>query len=399
MLRILWTVPLLLLFVCGCDPDPAEDDDDTTGDDDDITGDDDDITGDDDDTHGDDDDTGPPLDDVPPSADPPGGLLVEEAPMFVSIGFDDNYWSGLPGSGGTGSMTWATDMLRERANPDGSPVLVSFYNTTLDLEWSSLLKHAWRTAYEDGHEIANHTHNHPAGGAFSTQEWIDEIETCEDWLSRPYDPNETEPDPSTGVGVPLDEIVGFRTPYLDYNDATFDALDELGYWYDCSISEGTQLDQDGTNFYWPYTLDDPAGLWELPVHVVIVPPDELCEEYGVPPGLRDDLHDFIPWFDPDDGKIGGFDYNMWVEFEMTGAEVQATLEYTFDLRMQGNRAPMMLGAHAPEYSSLYDAAPNATVDERQAAIEGFLDHALSHPEVRVVPMIDIVDWMRAPTPL
>ena len=28
-----------------------------------------------------------------------------------------------------------------------------------------------------------------------------------------------------------------------------------GFWYDCSIQEGTDLDQDGTNFFWPYTLD------------------------------------------------------------------------------------------------------------------------------------------------
>ena len=384
----------VLLLLAGCPATVDIDDDDVSGDDD--TADDDD-TGDDD--TGDDDDTGTPPDDVPPSSDPPGGLLVEEVPLFVSIGFDDNYDSGLPGSGGTGGMTWAIDMCRERTNPDGSPVLVSFYNTTLNLEWSALLKHAWRTAYDDGHEIANHTHNHPLGGDFSVDEWLDEIETCEDWLTAPYDPDETEPDPSTGVGIPLEEIVGFRTPYLDYNDATFEALDELGYTYDCSIIEGFELDEDGTTLTWPYTFDDPAGLWELPLHVFIVPPDELCEDYGVPSGLRDRLHDVYPSFDPDDGKILGMDYMFWVEYEMTGAEVEATLLYSFDLRMQGNRAPMMLGGHSAEYSSLYTAAPNATLEERQDAIEVFLDHALSHPEVRVVPMIDIVDWMRDPTPL
>jgi len=188
--------------------------------------------------------------------------------------------------------------------------------------------------------------------------------------------------------------------------------------YDCSIAEGYQWEQDGTDFLWPYTLDegspghevmvdwgsadpidDHPGLWEKPVHAVIVPPDEACSQYGVPPGLRDRLQAVQPWFDPDGGKITGFDYNLWVAFEMTAAEAEATLKYTLDLRMAGNRAPMMLGGHTDEYSSLYTAAPNATTQERQAAVEAFLDHALDHPEVRVVPMAEIIEWMREPEPL
>ena len=35
-----------------------------------------------------------------PSALPPGDLRPDQVPMFVTIGFDDNAFSGLPGSGG-----------------------------------------------------------------------------------------------------------------------------------------------------------------------------------------------------------------------------------------------------------------------------------------------------------
>ena len=410
---------LLLLGAVGCDDEDLDDDvaadDDTAGDDD--TAADDDTAG-DDDIAGDDDDTSDPLDRVLPSANPPGGLDVEEVPMFVSIGFDDNYYSGLPGSGDAGGMTWALDMLRDRINPDGSPARVSFYQYTEAAEGSSWIRHAWHTAWEDGHEIANHTHTHPEGDYFGVGLWLYEMETCNDWLSKPYDPAETEPDPGYGVGVPLEEIEGFRAPYLLYNNASFDALWQLGMLYDCSIYEGHQWDQDGTNFLWPYTLDegspghddlvdqgladpidDYPGLWELPLHPVIVPPDDACEAYGVEPGLRDRLQAVQPWFDTTDGKILGMDYNLWIAYEMTADEFEATLIYSFDLRMDGNRAPMLFGGHTPEYADLYTAAPNATMEERQGAVEAFLDHALSHPEVRVVPMRDVIDWMRAPQPL
>src|SRR5690606_36722212 len=99
------------------------------------------------------------------------------------------------------------------------------------------------------------------------------------------DEPDTSPDATTGVGVPLNEIYGFRTPYLETKDAAISVVKELGLWYDCSLDEGFQFDQDGTNYLWPYTLDsgspghdlvwewvDVTGqvmahswLWELPV--------------------------------------------------------------------------------------------------------------------------------------
>ena len=61
---------------------------------------------------------------------------------------------------------------------------------------------------------------------------------------------------SLGPGVTEEDIFGFRTPFLKYNNATFEALQAEGFVYDCSIEEGYQPDHDGTNYYWPYTLDE-----------------------------------------------------------------------------------------------------------------------------------------------
>jgi hypothetical protein len=141
------------------------------------------------------------------------------------------------------------------------------------------------------------------------------------------------------------------------------------------------------------------GLWQLPVHPVIVPPDDRCLEYGVPPGLRAKMKAHQSWFDEGSGKITGFDYNLWVQFRMTKAEFLATMKYTLDLRLQGNRAPLLFGAHTDYYSSKYTAVPNATLQERQAAIAELVDYALSKPEVRVVPYASVLAWIRNPTAL
>lgn len=72
---------------------------------------------------------------------------------------------------------------------------------------------------------------------------------------------------------------------------------------------------------------------------------------------------------------------------------------TLDQRLEGNRAPFMLGMHTDEYSSKFSAETKATNRERQEAVEEFVEYAISKPEVRFVPYRSILDWMRWPVPL
>jgi peptidoglycan/xylan/chitin deacetylase (PgdA/CDA1 family) len=330
-------------------------------------------------------------------------------------------------------MAWASALQEGRVNPnvgnvrnyDGTPITMSFYMTSVYVDvWMSesptFVKRAWRAAYNAGHEIANHTHNHNHGAAFTPDQWGTEVDTCTTWLTQPFDANESDfmPNANAGIGVPREEIYGFRTPFLEYNQNTLATVLDRGFWYDCSIEEGFQIDQDGRNFLWPYTLDGGSpghdilvswglkspiavypGLWELPVHAVIVPPDDACERYGVPSGLRTRLNALHSWFDVEGGKITGFDYNLWVSFAMSKAEFLATLKYTLDLRLEGNRAPFMFGTHSDYYSSKYTGASRSTPQERREAIEEFLDYALTHEVVRVVSHKQILDWVRNPSPL
>jgi hypothetical protein len=316
-------------------------------------------------------------------------------------------------------------MARNRTNADGSPVRFSFYFTSIYAEqWQSesptFVKRAWHAAMVDGHEVGNHTVGHQHGLQFDQARWMQEIGGCTATLIKPFDPGEVNfsPDNSKGIGATAAQLTGFRTPFLEYNDATLAAVKALGFRYDTSIEDGYQYDQDGSNYLWPYTLDHGSpghevlvewgsrapisprpGLWELPDHPVIVPPDDKCAMYGVPPGLRARLQARQSWFDVAGGKITGFDYNLWVSFAMTKAEFVATLKYTLDQRLAGNRAPFMFGTHSDYYSSKYTAVPNATLLERQQAIEEFVDYARSKPMVRVVPNQQILDWVRNPVPL
>jgi hypothetical protein len=374
-------------------------------------------------------------DHVPASASPPGGLKPSQVPMFVSYGFDDNGYSGLEGTNGTGGLTWAADFFRPLVNPkgsgragtyDGVPARATFYLTaTYGAMWISeshaFVKRAWHTVMVDGHEIGNHTLSHNHGDAWDEAMWTTEIKACNDVLIKPFDPMEKnfEPDITKGIGMAADQLFGFRTPFLEYNGNTFAVLKKMGFWYDCSIEDGYQEDQDGTNYFWPYTLDDGSaghevivgfgtgkkpigkypGLWEVPVSPVIVPPDAECAKYGVPAGLRAKYKALRSFFDVGSGKITGLDYNMWVQYKMTKEEYLATMKYTFDQRMKGNRAPMAFGAHSDIYSSKYTAAEGAATADRQWAMEEFIKYVLTKPEARVVTVKQILDWVRNPVPL
>lgn len=335
-------------------------------------------------------------DNVSPSQQPPAGLAPSEVPMFVVFGFDDNKTAD--------GVRWTVDLFMSKHNPagagnaatyDGSRTTASYYQSVVYLADPA---YELNRAYLEGFEIGNHMDTHPSGLQFSVTQWEHEMRSCINTLSGP-----------SGIGITVPEITGFRSPYLEYNTNTSPAVKNSGMWYDCSIEEGWQADHDGTNYNWPYTLDNGSpgniahaqlstliepinpfpGVWEVPVYTFIVPPDEKCAEYGVSTGLRQRLKNRQAKFDVNSGKITGFDWNIFFDYKMTKEEALATLKYSFDLRMAGNRAPFTFGTHSNYYSD----------PMRQAVLEEFLDYVLTKPDVRVVTTKMLVDWLRNPAPL
>ncbi len=333
------------------------------------------------------------------STNPPGGLEPSEVPMFVSIGFDDNeYVDGLK---------WINEFTRDIQNHDGTPISLSFFNNG---KYATNAAPEWKKLYDAGHEIGNHSFNHPHGTVtkwdespatfkviMSEDQWVEEIKKTDDVLVE--------------SGIPQLDIYGFRNPFLEYSDEALSATYDAGFLYDCSIEEGYQHGMEATDLVWPYTLDNGSpgnetvsswldtrepigsypGLWELPVYILMLPPDELAEHYGFEPGLRTRVNDAKPYIEDSEWKMTGFDYNLWYtdsETDMMSAnEFLATLKYNLDLRLEGNRAPFMLGAHIDIYTS----------EDRRGAIEDFINYALTKPEVQVVSFKKILDWVKNPS--
>lgn len=370
----------------------------------------------------------------PFSPSPPAPLKVDQVPLFVVFGFDDNGISGLDNPKESEGVKFITDVFASRNNPkglgnnrtyDGTQTHFSMYCATRyiaskEIENPVLVKRAWKGAILEGNEIGIHTHLHSHGSRFSVEEWELEIQTCIEWLIKPYDSQESlvEPDSTKGIGIDRSNIYGFRAPYLEYNVNALQAAFYRGFLYDTSIEEGFQDDQDGTNYFWPYRLyngrnrnklipllpnrkrvSNHQGFWEIPIYAVIVPPDSQCAQYGIEPGFRKKMKQEQNYFREDSGKISGLDWNLWNEFEMTKEEFLATLKYSFDLRLQGNRCPFIFGAHSDMYSPKYHKVPNVTVEERQQALIEFIDYILTLPDVRIVSAKELIDWMKAPSPL
>lgn len=341
-------------------------------------------------------------DNHPYSQLPPGDLDYPECPMFVCFGFDDN--------GYVEGMEWFRNLVKDKKNPagsgnpktyDGAPVRATFlitagyghddYFINAGGQTKEQVIQAWKNLYDDGHEIANHTWNHPHGSSLSLDDWKQQISTANDFLVA-------------NIGIPANEIKGFRTPYLEYSANTMNAVKELGLMYDCSIEFGyngwTPIDPDSgywngmtdpathMKLFWPHTLDNGsppghsavgnptiAGLWEVPVYTY----------------LKND----------NSGVVTGFDFNLWKV--MNKSQFVATLKHNFDLRRTGNRNPLTINAHT-DYYTQYNADANteftqATWQERQDAVEELLDYVLQFPETRVVSFIDMLNWMKDPDAL
>lgn len=370
-----------------------------------------------------------------PSQSPPNGLLPAQVPQLVTIGFDDN---------GVGDgIEWILDYLKNVKNPagagqaatfDGTPARVSFYCTANYLDEATAgwnpdgLKHMWKRIQSEGHEVGNHTWSHSE--LLKTMDeagWSNELDSCNRWLTRALPPVSTttwDVTPGTGAGLSASTILGFRTPFLAYGGPVFPLLKQKGFLYDCSIEEGNQADQDGTNFFWPYTFDNSAlsghykswkanpanpeafnisdvpGLWELPQTLALIPDDATCLANGWPTGMRARIKTLpdLSWFVD---KMTSFDWNLWDQLDLSKAEFLAVLKHTFNLHYYGNRAPFTIGGHTDIYSSQADptAFSGASLSDRRAAIEEFITWVLAKPDVRVVPSQDIIKYCQYPVAL
>lgn len=288
---------------------------------------------------------------IPVSTQAPGNLPREDIPQFIFVTFDDAV---------NPDIYEMIGRISSHRHADGSPVGFTFFVST---DWTDYyLVHKLHAA---GHEIAAHTITHTTGNATDFLTWVREIEGCREALHRL-------------AGVPLEQIRGFRAPYLAYNAATYEALHALGFDYSTSVSEPLgKFSISPAEMIWPYTLHD--GLQQI-----------LWTGTGPSVSLPD-LMEIPMWLLYErDGRAHA------KEMDPAGTREQLVQLFkdNFTHRYEGNRVPLGLWLHAAPWLGSPAAPQQGNVD----AINEFLQWALQKPNVWVVGMSTIVGWMRNPLP-
>ncbi|KKC99240.1 polysaccharide deacetylase family protein [Photobacterium halotolerans] len=357
---------------------------------------------------------------LPQQASP---IEAKNTPMFISLGFDDN----IEADG----LRWISKALSSHTNPQGldsfagSPLMSSFFMHCQPARNQPDIIELWRKLNNDGHDIANHTETHPDDKVnynpfeswMTAEQWQQEVTLCNEFLTQPVEQG--------GIGAPA--VAGFRAPFLTFNNNTLDALTSNGIQYDVSFPAGITGEENGSNNYWPHTLDQgspsqslaqqggwkPAvknvpGLWEVPLQALIVPTDAAAADYGLTYSLNDKIASRVPYYDPVVRKADNFDWNLyttpdWGGYGLNADDVLAIYKYNLDLHLAGNRAPLILGLHSAFYGKLngeeHFGMPETSVADRQAVLKQFIEYALSKQQVRFVSHRQLVEWMQNPVPV
>ena len=289
---------------------------------------------------------------VAPAFVPPGGLAPSNTPQIVLLTFDDSVTSN--------SFRLVQGILTNHVNPNGDPVKATFF-VSLD----SLIDYGCvNKLYAAGHEIAIHTMTHSTSTNTGLATWRQEIVGCRKALSQ-Y------------AAIPLDEIVGFRAPYLQFNNAMFQLLGERGFRYDSNLLEWPgSASTNAANYLWPYTLDwgvaqsnstgafsnqSVPGLFEIPLWSQVTS--------GVS----------VVSMDPPDS---------W-----NSNDVSALWKTNFLLHYQGNRAPYGIYLHATTTNQWLSTT---NTQWRSDALNEFIEWAQDHSNVWFLSVRDLADFMENP---
>ncbi|GAB4816963.1 hypothetical protein N2152v2_004009 [Parachlorella kessleri] len=217
--------------------------------------------------------------------------------------------------------------------------------------------------YMDNHEIATHTVTHPslpnASEIVGARKWLNEV-----------------------AKVPLDKLKGFRAPFLVHDTEQRNILRENGFTYDrqgslpsvISITDSygdDALSPTADKKVWPFTMD-----YGIPIDCAVG--TGTCGADETQPGLWE----FPLWNIQDENGI------VLASMDPVGDNYEQ-YKREFDRNYNGDRAPLGLYLHAGLLMAFSD---------HQGQINDFLEYALSHDNVWVVTISEVLRWMKNPVP-
>eukprot|EP01084_Bolivina_argentea_P263516 446038_1 len=274
---------------------------------------------------------------------PPLAVPLDEIPMFLTITFDDALHE---------PAHVATQQIFNHKNRNNEQIPLVYYISNEYSDYSKI-----QQKYLEGCEIAIHTVTHTTNVNSDITKWFHEIKQSRQLIS-------------THADIPIEQIVGFRAPFLQKSDIMFQVLNGLNppFLYDSTITSKLN-----NNFFdWPYTLDkyEPEilysvgqgpkqsypGFWSIPMYT-----------------LYSDIQTQQP--------LNIMDY--------TGGDYVSTLNIfknNFLYRLHTNKSPMGLYFHS---SWLYK-------ESNVNAINDFIDWVLNINNTWIVNNKEIINWINNP---
>ncbi|EFN58774.1 hypothetical protein CHLNCDRAFT_140524 [Chlorella variabilis] len=292
----------------------------------------------------------------------PGGLSAAQTPQFVLLTVDDAVY--CP------AKDLITAVTEGRQTADGCPLAATMFTMLRNTDCKAV-RDLWRAGYE----IADHTLDHKRLVGQDRSYVESEVVGARRQLAE--------------CGVPEQDIVGFRAPYLFVDPQLREVLHENGFLYDSSIMESMNGSvSDGfSSRLWPFdmgagvpiacasddtytqlcsTAESWPGLWEVPVWKL----SELGGPYPMDPG---------------------FSYpSMSQASEHSAFDI---LKANFDAAYAGNRAPLNVYVH-PFWLRAESEEHGPNLEQLQK----FADYALTKPHTYFVTMRQLLAWMENPIP-
>ncbi|GGR85641.1 hypothetical protein GCM10010269_25950 [Streptomyces humidus] len=222
-----------------------------------------------------------------------------------------------------------------------------------------------RLAWLEGNEIGTHFNGHFCGktgvGAWSVEEWKDEIAQAKEFVKT----WKTNTGLNRAAPLPFDydkELVGGRTPCLEGQKNFMEAARELGFRYDTSGVD---------NQVWPARKQ---GLWDLSMQLVPFPGhryEQLTMDYN----FMVNQSGTATQGDPD-------------KFAFWGDQMRDGLLKGFHRAYDGNRAPLIIGNHFESWNG----------GTYMRAVEEVVEYVCNKPDVRCVSFRQLADWLDAQDP-